>query len=235
MILWDIEATNLKASFGYVLCVAWKKLGQKTVNVRSVADYATYKKDPTNDKQLLKDVRDVLSDAGAWVTWYGQGFDQKFVNSRLTLHGMSPLPPVPHIDGWRIAREKLLLHSNRLASVSSFLGIEEKTALSGPIWVKASAGDKKSLDYVVRHCKQDVVVLEQAYERIKHLATSGPNLAAIIGNSPANSCPRCGLSDKLQKRGTRIASAVKYQRFQCQGCGGWSLGKPERIKNVLAR
>lgn len=215
--------------------MAWKKLGQKTVNVRSVADYAAYKKDPTDDKQLLEEVRDVLSDAGAWVTWYGQGFDQKFVNSRLTLHGLSPLPPVPHIDGWRIAREKLLLHSNRLASVSSFLGIEEKTPLSGPIWVKAGAGNQTALNYVIKHCKQDVVVLEQAYERIKHLATSGPNIAVITGNSGADSCPRCGVEGRLQRRGSRIASAVKYQRFQCQACGAWSHGRPERIKNVLAR
>ena len=200
-----------------------------------MADYATYKKDPTNDKLLLKEVRDELGNAGAWVTWYGQGFDQKFVNSRLTLHGLSPLPPVPHIDGWRIAREKLLLHSNRLASVSSFLGIEEKTPLNGPIWIKAGAGDPASLRYIIKHCKQDVVVLEQAYERIKHLATSGPNLAVILGDTSANSCPRCGEANKLQKRGTRIASAVQYQRFQCTSCGAWSHGKPERIKGILAR
>lgn len=233
ILLWDLECTNLNADFGYILCAGVKELGKKGVKTFSVADYPEYKKDPTNDKRLVKDVRDYLSKAGAWITWYGQRFDQPFLNSRLTYHRLTPMPPVPHIDGWRIAREKLKLHSNRLASVSSFLQIEEKTPLNGPIWIKASAGDPSALKYVIQHCKQDVLVLEQAFENIRQLATSGPNVALIRGGS-GSECPRCG-EDSLQKRGFRVTVSQKYQRFQCQSCGAWSHGKPERIKNVLAR
>lgn len=231
--LWDLECTNLNADFGYILCAGIKELGKKGVKTFSVADYPEYKKDPTNDKRLVKDVRDYLSQAGAWITWYGQRFDQPFLNSRLTYHKLTPVPPVPHIDGWRIAREKLKLHSNRLASVSAFLEIEEKTPLSGPIWIKASAGDPKALRYVIEHCRQDVLVLEQAFEQIRQLATSGPNIALIKGGN-GEECPRCG-EDDLQKRGYRVTVSQKYQRFQCQSCGAWSHGKPERVKGVIAR
>lgn len=120
-----------------------------------------------------------------------------------------------------------------MASVSSFLQIEEKTPLNGPIWIKASAGDPKALKYVVQHCKQDVLVLEQAFENIRQLATSGPNMALITGNGNTGACPRCS-SGKLQKRGFRITAVCKYQRYQCQACGAWTHGKPERVKGVIA-
>ena len=236
--MWDLECTNLNADFGYILCAGIKELGKGSVKTFSVADYPAYKKDPTNDKALVKDVRDYLSEAGAFITWYGQRFDQPFLNSRLTYYGLTPLPPVPHIDGWRIAREKLKLHSNRLASVSSFLQIAEKTPLNGPIWIKASAGDPGALKYVIKHCKQDVLVLEQAFEHIKQLATSGPNLSAIksdgVGMSE-QSCPRCGAAGRMQKRGFKITVAQKSQRYQCQSCGGWSHGRPVSIKGLIAR
>lgn len=232
ILLWDLECTNLNADFGYILCAGVKELGKGTVKTFSVADYPAYKKDPTNDKALVKDIRDYLSEAGAWITWYGQRFDQPFLNSRLTYHGLTPMPPVPHIDGWRIAREKLKLHSNRLASVSSFLQIEEKTPLSGPIWIKASAGNPASLKYVIKHCKQDVLVLEQAFEHIRQLATSGPNIAIIQGKE-LDGCARCGES-KLQSRGYRVTVSQKYRRFQCQACGAWTHGKPEKVKGIKA-
>ena len=231
--LFDIEATNLNANFGYVLCVAWKELGKSKINCMSVEDYATYKKDPTNDRELLKEVRDELSKAGALISWYGPGFDIKYINTRLIGHRETALPPIPNIDGWRIAKEKMKLTSNRLASVSAFLGVQEKTPLSGPIWIKASAGDTKALAYIKKHCKQDVVVLEEVYNLIKGLATTGPNVAAIT-DQPVESCPRCG-KGPLQKRGFKITVAQKSQRYQCQSCGGWSHGRPVSIKGLIAR
>ena len=37
-------------------------------------------------------------------------------------------------------------------------------------------------------------------------------------------CPKCG-SDKIQMRGTVILNSGKFNRFQCQVCGGWSRDK----------
>ena len=125
------------------------------------------------------------------------------------------------------------LTSNRLASVSTFLGVKEKTPRNGPIWIKASAGHKSSLDYIIRHCKQDVVVLEEVYDLIKGLATTGPNVAIITGGD-LDGCPRCGKST-LQSRGFRVTVTQTYKRYQCTSCGAWSHGKPEKVKGVIAR
>ena len=235
--LWDIESTNLNADFGYILSIAVKDLDNKKVRCYSVDDYPLYKKDPTSDKALLEEAYHDLSSAGAWVTWYGGGFDVPFVNTRLLSHGMDPMPPVPHIDGWRIARYKMKLHSNRLASVSSFLQITEKTPLDGPIWIKASAGDKAALQYIKEHNVQDVIVLEEAFNRIKPLISSGPNLSILESLSMERAvdlCPICGAKG-LVKRGTSIPQTGRRQRYHCPSCGGWSRGRTERIAGLEAR
>ncbi len=232
--LWDIEATNLNSDFGFVLSIAVKDLGDSKVRCYSVDDYKGYKNTPWNDEPVLKDAAEDLSDAGAWVTWYGQRFDVPYVNSRLVLYGHAPMPPIPHIDGWRVAREKMKLHSNRLASVSSFLSLDEKTKLDGPKWIKAGCGDQKALDYVKEHNVQDVIVLEEVYRKIRPLITNGPNLSLLMAEDRTANPDRCPIctSVRLQKRGISITQTGRRQRYQCSDCGGWSKGKVERALGV---
>lgn len=219
--LFDIESSNLNADFGFILSGAVKSLGEpasKTFIVK-LDDYKAYKGDPTNDKKLVKDLADRLSESDLWISWYGARFDVPYINSRLVFHGYSPLPPVPHIDLWRTSKYQLKLHSNRLASASAFLGLEDKTRLDGPTWIRAAAGHRPSLRYVVEHNVQDVLVLEQAYEKMRPLILNGPNVG-IINGAGRGLCPICG--GTRQKRGIRVTPTGAKQRFQCNKCRGWS-------------
>lgn len=218
--LWDLECSNLNANFGYILAGGYKNLGDSKTKALHVGQYPKYANDPTDDKRLVKDLSDILSDADCWVTWYGLRFDVPYLNSRLIYHGYSPMPPVPHIDLWRVSRYQLRLNSNRLASASSFLGLEEKTRLDGPTWIRASAGHKPSLKYVVEHCIQDVEVLEQAYGKMRPLILNGPNVGIILSGDNYK-CPNCG--GVRVRRGFRVTANGKKQRYQCNQCGGWSL------------
>lgn len=230
----DIEASNLNANFGYMLCGAWKSQQEKKVNCISIADFPLFEKDPTNDKKLVEAYANEISKADIFVGWYSTRYDIPFINSRLIFHGLKPLPPIPHVDGWRIAKYQLKLNSNRLASAASFLGAEQKTPLDGPTWIKAQAGHKSSISYVVKHCKQDIVVLEQVYEKIKMLAKNHPNVN-LVSNGSTDACPICGTVGRLQKRGFTIAQTSRKQRWQCQKCGAWSHGRPEKIEGVTIR
>lgn len=230
IILWDIETSNLNANFGFILCIGWKYYGAKKVNLIKISDYKdAFKKDCTNDYHVVKEAKKVLEQADGWVTHYGQRFDEPYLNSRLLYHGLSPLPPMgrAHIDTWRIMRYKMKLNSNRLNSATAFFNLEEKTPVSGPMWIKAIAGDKKALKYVYEHCKQDIVVLEQAYDKLKPLHTTHFNINLATGVKDA--CPRCGEVGFLQKRGFQYAATTRKQRYQCQACGGWSTGKSENL------
>lgn len=223
ILFWDIESTGLVANFGRMLCFGYKYLGDPKTHVISVTDFKKpFLHKHHNDYHVVEAAKRVLEQAGAWCTWYGSRFDVPFVQTRLLKHGLTPLPsPFPHIDGWRIARDKLKLSSNRLASVSDFLGLEDKTPLNGEIWNNASAGDPKAIKYVVEHCRQDVVVLEQAYLKLRPLITSHPVLRKLDTDSQ-NPCAVCGEENTKIKRGKRVAVNKVYQQYQCRGCGHWS-------------
>jgi uncharacterized protein YprB with RNaseH-like and TPR domain len=218
IVIWDLESTNLKGNFGYLLCGAWKVLGEKKINCVSITDSPTFEKDPTNDKHICKELLKSLEEADMWVAHFGKWFDRPMLNTRLLGHNLPPLPPIPLIDTWRIAKDNLKLNSNRLATIAAWAGLEEKTPLSGPRWIKAMAGHRPSINYVVKHCKQDCVVLEQVYEKIKCLCTNHPNVNLVDDSEDA--CPICG--GEITKRGFTFARTRKYQRWQCKDCGGWS-------------
>jgi len=232
IIIWDLETTNLSGNFGYILCGAWKVYGKRGIHVVSIADTKTFERDPTNDKLLCKALLKSLEGADMWVAHFGKWFDRTMMNTRLLGHGLTPLPPIPLIDTWRISKDNLKLNSNRLDTITKWLGVEEKTPLDGKTWIKAMAGHKPSIRYVIQHCKQDVLVLEQVYEKIRCLSTNHPNVNLVHdetdGTGPVlEKCPICGQA-KLQRRGKSPTRTRWYQRYQCQNCGGWSKGPGQK-------
>ena len=232
-LIWDLETSNLNADFGYIICASIKEYGSRVApKVYSVSDFKNHVSDPTNDKELVKKIAGILSGADVWVTWYGKRFDLPYLDSRLLHYGYNPMPRIMHIDGWETSRSRMRLHSNRLASVTAFLGCENKTPLSGPIWIRASAGHKPSIKYVMKHCVQDVLVLEQAYKKMVPLIMSHPNVRVINNVGDERMCPRCG-AQHLIRQGIAYTAGGHKQRYQCNACGGWATGKPITHKNLI--
>lgn len=82
------------------------------------------------------------------------------------------------------------------------------------------------MDYIVNHCRRDVLVLEEAYLRLRPLVLDHPSRGLVDGRG---GCGVCGKSH-LIKRGFHITRTRRYQRYQCTGCGAWSKGlKPLQI------
>lgn len=220
IVTFDIESTNLKGNFGYCLCFGYKQLGWKRAKVISVLDYPQHKNDPTNDAALMRAAHDILTNhADIIVSYYGKGFDRKFLNTRMLAAGLRPLPPLSHehVDLYYTAKHNLALHSNRLASVSEFLGTaDRKTPLDGQTWVRASAGHAPSIRYVIDHCRADVEVLEQCYVKLLPFIRQHPR----VGGKYA--CKNCG-GVTFQYRGYGITkSSGRSRRRVCKTCWTWS-------------
>lgn len=218
---WDIEASNLSADFGIILCVGAKLIGKPRTQVLDILDYMGKDRDIIKaEGRLLKAITPILQDCDVWLTHFGPRFDLPFVNSRLLYHHLPPInPSQPHIDTWRTARNRLKLHSNRLNSIQTFLGLPtEKNAIKPEQWLRALSGHRPSMNYIVEHCRLDVECLEEAYMRLRPLIINHPNVNLV---REMGGCPRCG-SRRLQKRGTQIAASRSYVRYQCQDCGGWT-------------
>lgn len=230
ILLFDIEATQLKGDFGRLLSFGWKWFQKGKAQVKDITEFPKrFRRDPTDDRELAVFARRILEQADLWVTWYGKRFDIPFLNTRLLAHREPMIRPTSHDDGWEIARFNLKLHSNRLASVSAFLGLEEKTPLKPEVWTRATAGHPPSIHYVDQHCRQDVYVLEAAYEILRSYSKTPTNInltrdsEELVGKLGA--CPVCG-SSRLQSRGHRLARTSKRRSFYCTNCGAWSAGPP---------
>lgn len=223
ILLFDIEATNLNADFGFALCVGYKWYGEKRTHVPSLLDYpGAFGKDPTNDKQLMEHVHDTLLKADMIVGFYSKLFDLPWLEARMLSHGLAPLPSIPHVDLYFTAKTHLKIHSRRLANLIDFLGLKaEKTRLSGPIWIRAGAGHTPSIRYVVKHCRHDINALEQAYTLLRPLVRLHPNVTGRYKTKEKGKCRTCG-SSNLQWRGRMLLTRTNAKRrVRCTDCGSW--------------
>lgn len=212
----DIEATNLSASMGYVLCIGYKWAHEKEVRLIRIDQTKEGRKNKTDDTGVLKAFERVFSDADVVVHHFGEYFDIPFLQTRRLMKGLKPMPVVAQVDTWRIAKKRLKFHSNRLAAIISALKCPyAKTELKGDIWIEAMAGAKKALDYVVKHCKYDVLSLEWVYNKLKSVWDRHPKMFFSAND---RTCPQCG---KLagHSKGIRACQANRYTRMVCTACG----------------
>jgi len=157
----DIEAANLNADFGTVVVVSVKPFGEKPV---------TFKCRPGKDKAMLKKVALELAKYPVWVSFYGKLYDIPFLNSRLLVNGLPPLPKHHHIDMYWVVRSRTHLSRRNQGHILSWLGTsEEKMSVSPSVWAELSSNYDKNIATLVKRCESDVEGLEAMYNRVKHL------------------------------------------------------------------
>lgn len=165
--MFDIEASNLDADFGEVLCACIRPIGGPTTTIRLPSFRAGDPWRLVNDTEIVGAIRDELAKYDYVVTWYGTRYDMPYLATRLMAAKEDRLGYLRHIDLYYQARFKLKLHSNRLASVGDFMfGKTKKDSIVGPIWLAALRGDTASMDYIVKHCEKDVVELERVWREL---------------------------------------------------------------------
>lgn len=226
IILWDLETANgFHGDSGYILCGAWKELGKSKINVVRIDRTDTFGKDVTDDRQVVAELAPAISDADIWVTHYGSRFDKKYLQTRMLKHGLGILPPIPMVDTWMVAKTKLALRSNRQEAIGRFLGETHKTHFDANVWLRAQAGHRKSMDFIVDHARKDIIDLEANYLALRPLMTNHPNVNLINDHQKGTiRCPVCQ-SKNVHSRGYAFAFTRKYHRYQCYSCGTWSRGK----------
>ncbi len=164
---WDIETTSLNASFGHVLTVGIKPLHGVPILFR-IDGFPGYDKARWDDKKLVYAAKKELEKYNVAIAYNGMRFDVPFMASRLLHHGIKPLATtIKHVDPVYIARHRMRIHSNSLENLLEHLQAHErKTPLTPYIWQRAAAGDKKSLDSIVRHNRADLLSLEEAFLKL---------------------------------------------------------------------
>jgi hypothetical protein len=233
--LWDLEsAPNLGFTWAkyeqnvlafkqewYLLSIAWSWLGEKRTHVVGLPDFPKrYKKNPEDDYELVKLAWDLFNEADIVVAHNGVAFDTKKAQARMIIHGMDPPSPFKEVDTLQLARRHFAFTSNKLGDVCAALGIGSKVQTGGfELWRGCLRGDPKAWAKMKRYNRQDVVILEQLYLKLRPWAKSHPNLATMAGKP--KSCPRCGSTEGMMARGTVSSAVTTYQRYQCKSCKGY--------------
>lgn len=221
ILVWDIESTNLSASFGTILCIGYKWYDEKAVHVPSILDHQKNAdiKNYLNDRPVVEQFAKAYSECDYHVTWYGERFDLPMVRAKMVRLGLDPLPPKPHLDLWKTARRQFKIHSNRLAAWEQYLKCEHgKTAIEFDAWLAAAQGNKKAMAEVKDHCEKDVLVLEDVFRKFRPWMDNEPARGLFTGDHEG--CPSCGSHNTL-RQGVRMTVTRTYQRFQCRDCRHW--------------
>lgn len=212
----------------HLLCFSYKWDGQKKVHNKSLPDYATYKKDRTNDRELVKDLWKLFDEADIIVAHNGDRFDIRKANAKFIEHGL----PVPSgyktVDTLKIARKVGAFTQNRLDYLADKLGVGRKLQTGGyTLWQDCMAGDEKAWKKMIRYCNQDIRVLDGVYQKIKAWHTSFPDMTLYTGKR--GHCKQCQ-SPRLEKRGFEYLKVKVFQRLRCKDCGAWQRGEEVKHK-----
>lgn len=163
----DIEATNLAADFGRVLCVCIKPLGGPVTTISQTDWPDDFKARPWDDSKVVKKALSILSGYDVWVTYYGKGYDVPFLRTR-SLGRQRPLLYAFHVDLYFAVKYGLRMSRRSLLRVQEHLCLKsKKTPLTPEIWQRASAGSARAYKEIARHCQADVMVLEEVFNHLK--------------------------------------------------------------------
>lgn len=201
----------------YVICASWLWEGESKVHSVSVLDDPErYAKDPYDDKHVLEVLHDILSEADVLIHHNGNSFDKPYVETRMLIHGMNPLPPIQTIDTYRVAKSKFMLNSNKLNYIGGLLKVGQKKQTTQGLWMKILKGDCAAIKEMISYNQEDVRLLQRVY---KKLIPYIPNHISreLFGST---GCPKCG-SNKVQSRGVHRAISRIYRRWQCSSCLSW--------------
>jgi len=164
----DIEASNLKANFGYAFSYCIKELdGQIYEGCVTQHDIRS----GIFDKGVIKQCIDDMRKFDRIIVYFGGDcrFDVPFLRTRAVYWGLDfPIyKEIQLLDLWMVIKRRFKLHSNRLQVACDFFGIPSKEhGMNHDVWIRAMAGDRNALHYILEHNREDVVSTEALYKRV---------------------------------------------------------------------
>lgn len=221
--LWpDNIGTNNIHQDWFVISACWKELGKKKVHSISINDFK--RKSATDDSVVVKTLRDALSEADIVIGHNSDKFDIKKLNTRLMVNRLQPLEKVIQIDTLKEIKKIASFSSNRLDYLCQVLLGVGKAKTSEGLWVRATNGDKASVNEMVKYNKVDVVRLEELYLIMKPYMKSHPHVGAMQDKDRHTTCPSCGGNsfDKSHDKIRYTAAGVKKLQRQCADCHKYS-------------
>jgi len=237
ILLFDIETTpNLAYVWGKwqqnvisfkqeweLLSFAYKWLDQPNVYCVTRPEF----KDKT-DQSITKALWKLLDEADLIIAHNGDEFDVKKAKAKFIEHGLKPPSPYKTIDTKKVAKT-FKFNSNSLDDLGRTLKVGKKLKTGGfDLWLNCMSGDKKAWAKMAEYNKQDVLLLEKVYLKLRPWIQNHPNLAQFHMDNFNHTCPKCN-STRLKSKGLARTKVSTYRRYVCMGCGGYCRARlPEK-------
>lgn len=213
----------------YILCFSYKWLDEKRVYSHALIDHDFDPKKP-DDWPIVDKLWQLFNQADVICAHNGDAFDIKKSNTRFVIHGLTPPSNYRQVDTKKIAKKYFGFDSNKLDELGRQLKLGRKVPTGGfDLWLKCMDGDKAAWKKMVSYNKQDVVLLEKVYLRLRGWHKTHPNISFFTRNR--SECTVCG-SKEIKKDGIEYYRGAVAQRFQCKNCGKHYVGPKVSVEKV---
>lgn len=208
-----------------LLSYSAKRLFSPKVTGRILTPAEATKRD---DKKLTEEISQILNNADIIIAHNGKSFDIPKINNRLLMHDIRPPSPYQVIDTKDAAAKALGFTSNKLDYIAKKLGLGQKKHTDFDLWVQCSNGNKEALQYMLEYNKEDVILLEDVYVKLRPWIFNHPNLGLYMNlDQTLKTCPNCN-SDDLDLDGTYTTTASVFDSFSCNNCGARGRNKKSK-------
>lgn len=244
ILIYDIEVlSSMSADCGSICCMSYKYLGDKKIHTISIDQYPkTYNTNVFDDSKILPKIREVLDSAAVLVGHNAKvrgnkrwgGFDLKFINTRLILHGLPPITHKSQVDTYSdMARPKLLFRSDKLSELGKSLKapkhlLEDKNDMQFPQdWNKVIIKVPGAMTKMKKRNKADVLLTEFVYNKLKPVYEAHPNVGLLQGvDKRLFPCPQCGSTAKVHNHKKEVYATTRsiVQRLVCRACNVYFKG-----------
>lgn len=193
-----------------LLCFGFKFEGEETVVVDERIGH----------EAMVRQLWDKLDKTDMLVSYNGQSFDTRKVNSEFMKYGLGPPSPYKEIDLYRQIKKHAQFYSGKLDFVAERIVGERKVDTGGfQLWKDVLANDEEAWGKMRKYQLQDVDLLVTLFEEVRPWI----KMPHPVSDDPT-SCHNCG-GTSLQRRGVARTLYGYYPRYQCSDCGKWLRGQ----------
>lgn len=207
----------------YIFCFSYGDIDGGPVKVFSLPDFPLYKKEPRNDREVVKKLHSVLSSADTIVA-HNIRYDLRRAYARFMFYRLKPIKPLKTICTLRLARRLGDFPSNSLKELALYFGVTHKMEISKNLWQRVHFDqDPKAWREMCKYNKVDIIAGREIYKIL--WAWSGrPDYT-----KRPNAICECGSKD-VQMRGPSKNGKKHY--FVCKKCHRWGLVILPKVVNL---
>jgi len=187
-----------------IICVCWKWEGEKKVHSLDWGKGC--------DKKLLQRFIKEMNRATELVAHNGDRFDLKWIRTRALFHGIDMRHKYDTVDTLKEAKKYFRFNSNGLDYITRLLNVGGKIETGGwEAWEQITLyNDKKHLKQMIKYCKNDCVILEKVFNKLKKYTEPKIHRAALVDNERWT-CPDCGNEHlAIQKERVTKTGVLRY-------------------------